>query len=166
MSDSRNGFVTTVAVCAAVLGLIVGGLGVFFFVPARQAADMPASEPSQACTLIGAEAGVNIGLPTSSVKAGSEIVVSVNDGSETVISARTTVDEAVEEQFVQIPVDYDKDTELTITLTYTDTSGAEKTVTTKAHSVLVEPNGPDCEPHVHQVNLDLQGDTLVAVDSE
>lgn len=166
MSDSRNGLVTTVAVCAAVLGLIVGGLGVFFFVPARQAADMPASEPSQDCTLIGAEGGVNIGIPTASVKAGSEIVVSINDGSETAISSRTTVDDAVEEQFVRIPVEYDKDTELTITLTYTDASGAEKTVTTKANSVLVEPNGPNCGPSVYQVNLDLQGDTLVALKGE
>lgn len=164
MSDSRNGFVTTVAVSAAVLGLIVGGLGVFFFGPARQVADTPASEPTQGCTLIGAEAGVSIFLPTASVKPGSEIVVSVNDGSETVISARTTVDEAGDGQFVRIPVEYDKDIELTITATYTDASGAEKSVTTTANSVLVEPNGPDCGPSVHQVNLDLQGDKLVAVE--
>lgn len=166
MSDSRNGLVATAAVCAAILGLIVGGLGVFFFVPARQAADLPASDPSQACTLIGAEGGVTIALPTAAVKAGSEIVVSVNDGSETVISARSTVDEAAEDQFVRIPIEYDTDTELTITLTYTDASGAEKTVTTKANSVLVEPNGPDCGPSVYQVNLDLQGDKLVAVEGE
>lgn len=166
MADENSAPTAIVAVLSVILGIAIGTVSTYVvmsarLLPIRPDADPSRGVPSVACTEIGAQGGITLALPASEVTPGSKARLNV-DGSGTVLSAEMTMTLTDSgEDYIIVPIDYGSDDPLSIALTYTNAQGQETTLKTQGRPVLVEPNGPQCPPHVYQLNCALIGGTLV-----
>ena len=161
-----------VAILSVFLGLVIGIVGTYTVMrnwdfSAHANADPSMRDEVLACTEIGAQGGITIGLPQSEVAPGSTARLSVDDGSHTLLSAEiTTATTDSDRSYIFLPVDYGYEINLKLALTYTTAQGQESTINANGQPVLVEPNGPECPPHVYQLNLDVKDGALVpSIDS-
>lgn len=156
-----------VATLSVILGVVVGVVGTYAVMSAWNLTPHTGAEPSMpddvvACTQIGAQGGINIALPTKEITPGSKARLTVDDGSGTLLSAEiTTAANDSGQDYLFLPVDYGYEVDLAVTLSYTNAQGQETTLTAKGQPVLVEPNGPECPPHVYQLNLDVKDGALL-----
>lgn len=167
MAEEHSAPTAVVAVLSVILGIAIGAVGTYLVVSSR-AYPGPSNDndsvdtPTIACTEIGAQGGITIVLPASEATPGSKARLSVDNGSGSVLSAEITTSPTDSgEDYITLPIDYGSDDTLSIALTYTNTQGQENTLQTQGRPVLVEPNGPQCPPHVYQLNLALTGGALV-----
>jgi|GEM_PF-3151970 len=164
------------------VGLLVGALGgslATWFI-SRSGPQQVYEDEMTACTQVGAENSVSVTVPLSDLTEIEtiklEVITGGYEGDEwpITVSREVTVDEFDEEVGIATAyLDMSKTmvevvSEVSVELIGKDGSTDAKNAGTyrleKPQPTQFSPNGPDCEPHVAQISLDLKDGRLVPIE--